>query len=105
MKYDFETLVDRSQNGSAKWNGMKDHNPAVAKNIAPLSVADLDLKLAPEIAEGMLEFMQNNPVFGYTNGTAAYYDADKILYMHPVAPTQFSQSALFLPENVQGYCC
>ena len=45
MKYDFETLVDRSQNGSAKWNGMKDHNPAVAKNIAPLSVADLDLKL------------------------------------------------------------
>lgn len=52
MKYDFETLVDRSQNGSAKWNGMKDHNPAVAKNIAPLSVADLDLKLAPEIAEG-----------------------------------------------------
>ena len=54
MKYDFETLVDRSQNGSAKWNGMKDHNPAVAKNIAPLSVADLDLKLAPEIAEGML---------------------------------------------------
>ena len=75
MKYDFETLVDRSQNGSAKWNGMKDHNPAVAKNIAPLSVADLDLKLAPEIAEGMLEFMQNNPVFGYTNGTAAYYDA------------------------------
>lgn len=75
MKYDFETLVDRSQNGSAKWNGMKDHNPAVAKNIAPLSVADLDLKLAPEIAEGMLEFMQNNPVFGYTNGTPAYYDA------------------------------
>lgn len=31
MKYDFETLVDRSQNGSAKWNGMKDHNPAVEK--------------------------------------------------------------------------
>ena len=67
MKYDFETLVDRSQNGSAKWNGMKDHNPAVAKNIAPLSVADLDLKLAPEIAEGMLEFMQNSSLLRCSN--------------------------------------
>lgn len=33
------------------------------------------------------------------------FQYNKILYMHPVAPTQFSQSTLFLLENVQGYCC
>lgn len=75
MKYDFETLINRSEKGSSKWNGMKKLKPNVGNDIAPFSVADSDLKLAPEISEGLIEFMQNNPVFGYTVPTKSYYDS------------------------------
>lgn len=75
MKYDFETLIDRSEKGSAKWMGMMELKPNVANDIAPLSVADTDLKLAPEISDGLIEFMKNEPIFGYTSPTDAYYDS------------------------------
>lgn len=75
MRYDFETLINRSEKGSSKWNGMKELKPNVGSDIAPFSVADIDLKLAPEISEGLIEFMQNNPVFGYTVPTKSYYDS------------------------------
>lgn len=75
MRYDFETLINRSEKGSSKWNGMKELKPNVGSDIAPFSVADSDLKLAPEISEGLIEFMQNNPVFGYTVPTKSYYDS------------------------------
>lgn len=75
MRYDFETLINRSEKGSSKWNGMKELKPNVRSDIVPFSVADSDLKLAPEISEGLIEFMQNNPVFGYTVPTKSYYDS------------------------------
>ncbi|MEI3327651.1 MAG: hypothetical protein V8R64_14850 [Thomasclavelia sp.] len=37
MKYNFETLINRSKQGSSKWNLMK---PGTPENIAPFSVAD-----------------------------------------------------------------
>ena len=52
MHYDFETLVNRTGTGSSKWEGMKKHNPNIERDIVPLSVADMELKNAPEIIEG-----------------------------------------------------
>ena len=52
MNYDFETLVDRSNCGSGKWDEMKKKNPNVEAGIVPLSVADMEFKNAPEIGEG-----------------------------------------------------
>lgn len=75
MKYDFETLINRSEKGSSKWLGMKEINPNVPNNIVPLSVADVDVPLAPEIREGLIEFLKNNAVLGYTNPTDTYYQA------------------------------
>lgn len=75
MKYDFETLIDRTLKGSAKWQGMKEINPDVPDGIVPLSVADCDLKLAPEIQAGLIEFMQNDPVLGYSAPTDEYYQS------------------------------
>lgn len=75
MKYDFNTLINRNEHGSDKWELMKKINPEVPKNIAPLSVADADIKLAPEIQQGLVEFLQNDPVFGYTCATDTYYKA------------------------------
>ena len=75
MKYDFETLIDRSNKGSSKWQEMKAINPDVPVGVAPLSVADVDIKLAPEIQEGLIEFLKDDPVLGYTSPKDDYYDA------------------------------
>lgn len=55
MKYDFETPVNRSNTGSEKWAAMYRSNPNVGKDVFPFSVADLDIKTAPEIVEGLQE--------------------------------------------------
>ena len=53
MRYDFETLVDRSHCGSGKWDGMKEKNPDVREGVVPLSVADMEFKNPPEVVEGL----------------------------------------------------
>lgn len=73
-QYDFTTLVDRSTHGSAKWEAMKEINPDVPPGIAPLSVADADIRNAPEIIEGLKQRLDDT-VLGYTQPTAAYVDA------------------------------
>ncbi|MFC7787814.1 MalY/PatB family protein [Microbacterium sp. MAHUQ-60] len=72
--YDFETTVDRTGTGAAKWEHMRTVNPAVPAGISPFSVADLDLKLAPEIIDGLHEHLQD-AVLGYTVATDDYWDA------------------------------
>lgn len=72
--YDFETLVDRSTQGSAKWMFMKEANPNVPAGIAPLSVADLDIPIAPEIVEGLKSAL-DHVVPGYTLPTDSYMEA------------------------------
>ena len=57
MKYDFDTLVDRSGTNSSKWN---------TKDELPMWVADMDFKAAPEILLALQKRLDNG-VFGYTN--------------------------------------
>lgn len=71
MRYDFETLVDRTHAGSAKWNLMRATDPDVPAGIVPLSVGDMELKTAPEIVEGLKAFLGSN-ILGYTVPTAEY---------------------------------
>lgn len=73
MKYDFETLVDRSMIGSAKWFFMRQGNPYLPEDIVPFSVADMELKNAPEIMQGLREFLNDDKVIlGYTIPTLPY---------------------------------
>jgi aminotransferase/cystathionine beta-lyase len=74
MRYDFETVVDRSRMGSAKWEQMKEWNPRVAPGVVPFSVADMELKNPPEVTEGLKAFL-DQAVLGYTMPTAGYLDA------------------------------
>ena len=71
MKYDFETLLDRSHCGSGKWDEMKKKNPQVGPDVVPLSVADMEFKNAPEIAAGLKEYMDTH-ILGYTGPTDEY---------------------------------
>ena len=74
MKYDFETLVDRSEQGAYKWMAMKGKNADIPDGIVPLSVADMEFKNAPDIVEGLKEYL-DTAILGYTGPTASYFDA------------------------------
>lgn len=74
MKYDFVTVPNRKNTGSAKWEGMYRANPEVGDDIVPLSTADMEFFNAPEITKGLQEYI-GRMVLGYTNPTDAYYDA------------------------------
>lgn len=72
--YDFTTVIDRSHLASAKWAAMRRANPDVPKGIPPFSVADLDLPNAPEIIEGLKDFL-DEAVLGYTMPPASFVQA------------------------------
>lgn len=74
MKYDFETLVDRSHCGSLKWDGVKERKPDAPAGTVPLSVADMEFKNPPEITNGLKRFLDSN-ILGYSTPTQAYYEA------------------------------
>ena len=72
MKYDFENLISRKNAGSSKWNMMEKINKDVGENIVPFSVADMEFKSPPEIAEGLKRYIDSS-VFGYTGPTEEYF--------------------------------
>ena len=74
MKYDFETLLVRYGVGSDKWDSMRGEIPDLPDDIVPLSVADMEFKNAPEIMEGLKEYLDSS-ILGYTGATDAYYEA------------------------------
>lgn len=74
MKYDFQTVINRTNTGSAKWEQMKKLNSNLSENIVPFSVADMELKNAPEIVEGLKKCIDTT-ILGYTMPTESYLDA------------------------------
>ncbi|MBQ7065169.1 MAG: pyridoxal phosphate-dependent aminotransferase [Firmicutes bacterium] len=74
MKYDFTTLVNRTGAGSGKWDQMRRECPDIPEDIVPLSVADMELRNAPELIEGLKEYLDQT-ILGYTHETDAYYEA------------------------------
>lgn len=66
MKYDFNSVTDRRNTNSLKWN--------VNKNELPMWVADMDFKTAPEIIKAMEERVSHG-IFGYSDITDEWYDA------------------------------
>ena len=76
MKYDFENTVDRSGLGSSKWLEMRKANPDLPAGIIPFSVADMEIKNAPEIMEGLREYLDKDKLtLGYTTFTESYNEA------------------------------
>jgi putative C-S lyase len=74
MKYDFTTLASRHGTGAIKWTEMWKTNLNVPPDVVPLSVADMEFKLAPELVVDFLEFTKDI-IIGYTIPTDAYFDA------------------------------
>lgn len=74
MKYDFETLVNRSGMYSRKWERMLKRKEDMPKDIPPFSVADTDFKYPPQLIEGFNEYT-NSMIFGYSRPTMTYYQS------------------------------
>ncbi len=74
MKYDFTTLVDRSELSSSKWESMKGKGRELPKGIVPFSVADMEFKTPSKITEGLKDYLTDS-ILGYANPSKAYYDA------------------------------
>lgn len=72
MKYDFTTLHSRAGTHANKWDDMIKACPDVPPDIVPFSVADMEFLNAPEIAEGVSEYLGTH-ILGYTSPSAAYY--------------------------------
>ena len=74
MKYDFETLIPRKNMGSRKWNVMAQHNPNAAEDVIPLSVADMEFRTPPELAQGLKDYIDRS-ILGYTLPNDAFYQS------------------------------
>ena len=74
MNYDFTSYIDRSADGSDKWEMMYRQDPSVGPDVLPMSIADMEFLNAPEIREGLKEFIDTT-IQGYTGPTQAYFDA------------------------------
>lgn len=66
MKYDFDTLADRRNTNSLKWN--------VAEGELPMWVADMDFAVAAEIQEAIRERAAHG-IFGYSIVPDEWYEA------------------------------
>lgn len=68
MKYDFNTLVDRRNSSSVKWDERKEDG------LIPMWVADMDFKAAPFIIEKLQKRIDHG-VFGYVHIPEEYYES------------------------------
>ena len=67
-KFDFDTLVNRRDTNSYKWDSLD------MEKVIPLWVADMDFKTAPCIIETLRKRVEHG-IFGYTRVPDAYYKA------------------------------
>ena len=72
--YDYETAVDRRSCGSSKWNMVTREMGPGNEDVIPLSMADMELKTAPEITEALAESVRFG-MYGYTEPTESYYES------------------------------
>ncbi|MBR5751063.1 MAG: pyridoxal phosphate-dependent aminotransferase [Clostridia bacterium] len=72
MKYDFDTVIDRSGTAAVKWDI---RTPEEARQgLLPLSVADMEFKSPPCVAKALEEAAKQG-VYGYTHPDRAFFDA------------------------------
>lgn len=71
-RFDFDTLVNRDNHGSAKWSRRTDAEKAAG--IVPMSVADMEFPCAPAIVAAV-ERAAQHAVYGYTDNDQRYLSA------------------------------
>lgn len=73
-KYNFDTLIDRRGTGAEKWEMMYAAKPDVGRDIVPLSVADMEFAIAPEIRTALCEYASRQ-IPGYSVAPDGFYES------------------------------
>ena len=74
MKYDFETLVDRRRAGALKWDLMRQAQPNAPEDAVPLSVADMEFVIAPEIRAALHQYIDAQ-IPGYSGAPEGFRES------------------------------
>jgi cystathionine beta-lyase len=72
MDYDFDTIIDRSNTSSSKWDRRK--KVLGVPDVLPMWVADMDFASPPPVLEALRARVEHG-IFGYTERTGTYYEA------------------------------
>lgn len=72
MKYNFDEVIDRSNNRSSKYDERK--KVFGTMDVIPLWVADMDFKTAQPIIDACVKKAQEG-IWGYTSRPASYFEA------------------------------
>lgn len=71
MDYDFTSISDRRAIGSRKWDIIPEEIDPLSDKLYPMTVADMDFALAPEIKTALQNFIGQN-ILGYSEPTDNY---------------------------------
>ena len=74
MKYDFTTIIDRSNTGAFKYDFMPE--PLRGSGIVPMTVADMEFAAPPEVNEAVVKAARHG-CYGYTGPQGDYLAAVK----------------------------
>ena len=74
MQYDFDTPVDRRGSGASKWEMMYGKKTKVETDVVPLSVADMEFMIAPEIREALHRYLDTY-IPGYSTAPEGYLES------------------------------
>ncbi|MBR0573148.1 MULTISPECIES: MalY/PatB family protein [Pasteurellaceae] len=96
-KINFDYLIDRSNNYSAKWNLADTH---LDQKIIPMSVADMDLPAPQEVVD-ILE-QSNNGIYGYTVIPDTYYTVVKNYIFRHYDYDVDIEDIVFCPRIIQA---
>ena len=72
MKYNFDTIIERHNTNSLKYDCAKEWG--VPEDAIPMWVADMNFAVAPSIPRAIMKRMEH-PVYGYFEPRNEYYDA------------------------------
>jgi cystathionine beta-lyase len=72
MEYDFDSVVDRHNTNSIKWDFVEEIFKV--KGILPMWVADMDFQIPGPVIEAIRKVVDHG-IFGYTGVTESYYEA------------------------------
>ena len=72
MKYDFDTIIDRHNTNSIKWDFVEEIYSV--KDILPMWVADMDFRLPEPVIDAVKKVAMHG-IFGYSGAPLSYYDA------------------------------
>lgn len=76
--YDFTTVTDRRHTGADKWDFAPEQIKAAG--VIPLSVADMEFQVAPEIKRAAIKAAEHG-IYGYTHADDEYFDAVSNFYL------------------------